>query len=49
MAGDSITCTIHDKNLSTEISRKNVDAYGKKISINHNKQICRLRKWQALD
>ncbi len=45
-AGAPMTYTIHDKGLSTEISRKNTDANGKKISPQNRKQMYRLRKWQ---
>ncbi|MGC8584510.1 MAG: transcription initiation factor IIB [Thermoplasmata archaeon] len=44
--GAPMTYTIHDKGLSTEISWKNKDSYGKNIPTRNRSQLYRLRKWQ---
>jgi transcription initiation factor TFIIB len=44
--GSPMTCTIHDKGLSTTISWTNRDAYGKFIPTKNRAQLYRLRKWQ---
>ncbi|MEM3851659.1 MAG: transcription initiation factor IIB [Methanomassiliicoccales archaeon] len=44
--GAPTTLTIHDKGLSTEISWKNKDSYGKSIPTRNRAQLYRLRKWQ---
>ncbi len=44
--GAPMTYTIHDKGLSTEISWKNKDSYGKSIPTKNRAQLYRLRKWQ---
>ena len=44
--GAPMTYTIHDKGLSTEISWKNKDSYGKTIPNRNRAQMYRLRKWQ---
>ncbi len=44
--GAPMTYTIHDKGLSTEISWKNKDSYGKSIPSKSRAQLYRLRKWQ---
>ncbi|KXA96598.1 transcription initiation factor IIB [candidate division MSBL1 archaeon SCGC-AAA259I09] len=44
--GPPTTDTIHDKGLSTMISKKNRDAQGNKLSPKQRSQIYRLRKWQ---
>lgn len=44
--GAPMTYTIHDKGLSTEISWKNKDSYGKNIPTRNRAQLYRLRKWQ---
>ena len=41
-----MTFTIHDKGLSTDISWKNKDSYGKSIPTRNRAQLYRLRKWQ---
>ena len=41
-----MTYTIHDKGLSTTISWKNRDSYGKSIPTRNRAQLYRLRKWQ---
>jgi transcription initiation factor TFIIB len=45
--GAPIKYTIHDKGLSTSISWKNKDAYGKSIPHRNRAQLYRMRKWQA--
>ncbi len=45
-AGPPMKYTIHDKGLSTSISWKNRDAYGRSIPTKNRGQIYRLRKWQ---
>jgi transcription initiation factor TFIIB len=45
--GSPMTYTIHDKGLSTMISWKNRDSYGKSIPTRNRAQIYRLRKWQS--
>jgi transcription initiation factor TFIIB len=45
--GAPMTYTIHDKGLSTMISWKNRDAYGKSIPTRNRAQLYRLRKWQT--
>ncbi|MCL4334723.1 MAG: transcription initiation factor IIB [Candidatus Thermoplasmatota archaeon] len=45
-AGSPMTYTIHDKGLSTDISWKNKDSYGKSIPTRNRAQLYRLRKWQ---
>ncbi len=44
--GSPMTYTIHDKGLSTDISWKNKDSYGKSIPTRNRAQLYRLRKWQ---
>lgn len=44
--GPPIKYTLHDKGLSTAISWKNRDAYGRSIPTKNRPQIFRLRKWQ---
>jgi transcription initiation factor TFIIB len=44
--GAPMTYMIHDKGLSTEISWKNKDSYGKSIPTRNRAQLYRLRKWQ---
>ena len=44
--GSPMTYTIHDKGLSTMISWKNRDSYGKSIPTRNRAQLYRLRKWQ---
>jgi len=44
--GAPMTYTIHDKGLSTMISWRNRDAYGKSVPTRNRAQIFRLRKWQ---
>ncbi len=44
--GAPITYTVHDKGLSTEISWKNVDIYGKSVPARNKPQLYRMRKWQ---
>lgn len=44
--GAPMTLTIHDKGLSTDISWKNKDSYGKSIPTRNRAQLYRLRKWQ---
>jgi transcription initiation factor TFIIB len=44
--GAPMTYTIHDKGLSTTISWKNRDSYGKSIPTRNRAQLYRLRKWQ---
>ncbi|MFG1519529.1 MAG: transcription initiation factor IIB [Thermoplasmata archaeon] len=44
--GSPMTFTIHDKGLSTDISWKNKDSYGKSIPTRNRAQLYRLRKWQ---
>ncbi|PYB68000.1 MULTISPECIES: transcription initiation factor IIB [unclassified Thermoplasma] len=45
-AGSPMTYTIHDKGLSTDISWKNKDSYGRSIPTRNRAQLYRLRKWQ---
>ncbi|BAB60249.1 transcription initiation factor B [TFB] [Thermoplasma volcanium GSS1] len=45
-AGSPMTFTIHDKGLSTDISWKNKDSYGRSIPTRNRAQLYRLRKWQ---
>ncbi|MEM0156115.1 MAG: transcription initiation factor IIB [Thermoplasmataceae archaeon] len=45
-SGSPMTFTIHDKGLSTDISWKNKDSYGKSIPTRNRAQLYRLRKWQ---
>jgi transcription initiation factor TFIIB len=45
--GSPMTYTIHDKGLSTMISWKNRDSYGKSIPTRNRAQIYRLRQWQS--
>jgi len=45
-AGSPMTYTIHDKGLSTDISWKNKDSFGKSIPTRNRAQLYRLRKWQ---
>jgi len=45
-AGPPVKYTLHDKGLSTSISWKNRDAYGRSIPTKNRSQIYRLRKWQ---
>jgi transcription initiation factor TFIIB len=45
--GAPMTYMIHDKGLSTMISWKNRDSYGKSIPTRNRAQIYRLRKWQS--
>ncbi|MCL6014381.1 MAG: transcription initiation factor IIB, partial [Candidatus Thermoplasmatota archaeon] len=45
-AGSPMTFTLHDKGLSTDISWKNKDSYGKSIPTRNRAQLYRLRKWQ---
>lgn len=45
-AGPPMKYTLHDKGLSTSISWKNRDAYGRSIPTKNRSQIYRLRKWQ---
>jgi transcription initiation factor TFIIB len=44
--GPPIKYTLHDKGLSTAISWKNRDAYGKSIPTRQRSQLYRMRKWQ---
>ncbi len=44
--GSPMTFTIHDKGLSTDISWKNKDSYGRSIPTRNRAQLYRLRKWQ---
>ena len=44
--GAPMTYTLHDKGLSTMISWKNRDSYGKSIPTRNRAQLYRLRKWQ---
>jgi transcription initiation factor TFIIB len=44
--GAPMTLTIHDKGLTTEISWKNTDSYGKSIPTRNRAQLYRIRKWQ---
>ncbi len=44
--GSPMTYTIHDKGLSTDISWKNKDSFGKSIPTRNRAQLYRLRKWQ---
>ncbi len=44
--GAPMTYMIHDKGLSTMISWKNRDSYGKSIPTRNRAQLFRLRKWQ---
>jgi len=44
--GSPMTYTLHDKGLSTMISWKNRDSYGKSIPTRNRAQLYRLRKWQ---
>ncbi len=44
--GAPMTYTIHDKGLSTDISWKNKDSYGRRIPSRNRAQLYRLRKWQ---
>jgi len=44
--GAPMTYMIHDKGLSTMISWKNRDSYGKSIPTRNRAQIYRLRQWQ---
>ena len=44
--GAPATYTVHDKGLSTEISWKNVDIYGKSVPARNKPQLYRMRKWQ---
>jgi transcription initiation factor TFIIB len=44
--GAPTTYTVHDKGLSTEISWKNVDIYGKSVPTRNKPQLYRMRKWQ---
>ncbi len=44
--GAPMTYTIHDKGLSTDISVKNRDSFGKSINIKTRARLYRLRKWQ---
>ena len=44
--GSPMTYMIHDKGLSTMISWKNRDSYGKSIPTRNRAQLFRLRKWQ---
>ena len=44
--GSPMTYTIHDKGLSTMISWKNRDSYGKSIPTRNRAKLYRLRKWQ---
>jgi len=44
--GPPIKYTMHDKGLSTTISWKNRDAYGKSIPRKQRSQLYRIRKWQ---
>ncbi len=43
--GAPMTYTIHDKGLSTEISWKNRDSYGRPVPTRTRAQLYRLRKW----
>ena len=45
--GDPPTFTVHDKRLSTTITRQNKDAYGVQLTPKQRAQMYRLRKWQA--
>lgn len=44
--GPPVNYTLHDKGLSTTISWKNRDSYGRTIPTKNRGQIYRLRKWQ---
>jgi len=44
--GAPMKYTLHDKGLSTAISWKNRDAYGRSIPTKNRAQLYRLRKWQ---
>jgi len=44
--GPPMRYTLHDKGLSTTLSWKNKDAYGRSIPTKNRAQIYRLRKWQ---
>ncbi|MCD4843949.1 MAG: transcription initiation factor IIB [Methanosarcinales archaeon] len=44
--GAPMTYTIHDKGLSTMIDWRNLDSYGKSISLKSRVQLYRIRKWQ---
>jgi len=44
--GAPTTYSVHDKGLSTEISWKNVDIYGKSVPARNKPQLYRMRKWQ---
>ncbi len=46
--GSPARFTMHDKGLSTEIDKRNRDAYGKTVAAVHRDQIYRIRKWQKL-
>ncbi len=45
--GPPNTFMMYDKGLSTEISLKNEDSYGKKIPLRNRSQLYRLRKWNS--
>ena len=45
-SGSASTLTIHDKGLSTEISSKDKDSYGKSIPTKNRHLLYRLRIWQ---
>lgn len=44
--GSPSTFTVHDKGLSTEISWKNKDSFGKSLPSKTRGQLYRMRKWQ---
>jgi len=44
--GAPMNYAMHDKGLSTEISWKNTDSYGKQIPSKNRAQMYRLRRWQ---
>lgn len=46
-AGSPSSLMVFDKGLSTEISPRNEDSYGKKIPIRNKSQLYRLRKWNS--
>ena len=45
--GTPTTYSVHDKGLSTSISKTNRDAYGRELSLTAKLLAWRLRKWQA--
>jgi len=47
-AGAPLRFTIHDKGLSTNIDKRDRDAYGKSVASAQKDQLYRIRRWQKL-